>query len=85
MYREAIDLIVSAIVELQLWTSGAAPPPFDTWKAFEVARLRAHGRFGMLAPQSVLDAFSNLIDYFLFVREGTKAFDFRRARDWRSL
>lgn len=85
IYRSVIELTVEIIMVRQLVQAGVHQvDPLrdpDTWTRFERARLVAHGQLAIFAPQSVLDAYSELSDYFLDVADGAAQFDFRRVRE----
>jgi len=85
IYRSVIDLLVDIIMVREILKAGFQPVEpsrdLEMWRRFETARLKAHGHLAIFAPQSVLDAYSELSDYFLQVAEGTLQYEFGRARE----
>ena len=85
IYRSVVDLLVEIIMVRQLVKAGVhqIDPMRDvaTFTRFETARLKIHGQLAIFAPQSVLDAYSELSDYFLDVADGKLEYDFRRVRE----
>jgi len=85
IYRSVIDLLVEIIMVRQLVKAGVYQldpmRDLETFKRFETARLKIHGQLAIFAPQSVLDAYSELSDYFLDIADGKLQYDFPRARE----
>ena len=85
IYRSVVDLLVEIIMVRQLVKAGVYQldpmRDLETFKRFETARLKIHGQLAIFAPQSVLDAYSELSDYFLDIADGKLQYDFPRARE----
>lgn len=81
-YRYAVDLVAGLVAEMGRAAGGRTTPGQALMEVdqFERERLRLYGYLGMLAPQEVMDAQDNLIDWILGVVEGTLAFDWTELR-----
>src|SRR5262249_28296281 len=80
LYRSIVDLLVEIVMVREFVKAGQPQDP-AAWARFEIARLKAHGHLAIFAPQAVLDAYADLVDFFLDVADGKAAYDFRHVRD----
>lgn len=65
-----IDIIAEILGDFDNFKSTGIPLPNERKDALNRARIRIYGYIGMIAPQAVMDAQDQLIDYLLQVANG---------------
>lgn len=80
IYRKVADIIADLLVDINIALGSGNPLPAEVVMNFERQRLRITGYLGMLAPQNVMDAYDNMVDYLLSVIEGKSHFDWNEVR-----
>lgn len=83
IYRGVVDLIATLLAkldanEMNRLPSDEAVKHFDS---FNEQRIRLYGYMAMFAPQSVLDAQDQLIDYLLLVSYGRESYQWEAVRE----
>jgi hypothetical protein len=83
VYRQVADLITDSLAAFDQWRQGRLPPEqaVSLIGAFNRGRLRAYAYLGMVAPQSVMDAFDEWTDYILDALDG-KPYEWTRIREF---
>jgi len=78
IYRAAIDIVADMVATLEKHTRGTLTPieGAEALERFYKSRLQLYGYLGMLAPQAVMDAQDEMMEFLLDVIEG------KRAGDW---
>lgn len=80
IYRLGADLIAEMLGNLDQATDIGQLPTQAQIDAFNRGRIKAYAYVGMIAPQSVMDAFDELIDYLLMISHGEEAYDWEMVR-----
>jgi hypothetical protein len=80
IYRKVADIIADLLVDMNIALGSGTQLPVEAVMNFERQRLRITGYLGMLAPQNVMDAYDNLVDYLLGIIEGKSQFDWNEVR-----
>jgi hypothetical protein len=81
-YRLMIDIIAEVLGDFDTFTATGTAFPKERFDAFNRARIRMYGYIGMIAPQLVMDAQDQLIDYLLEVAHGQKTYEWQTVRDY---
>lgn len=82
VYRLMIDIIAEVLGDFDSFTSTGKPFPQERFDALNKARIRMYGYIGMIAPQAVMDAQDQLIDYLLQVAHGRKIYEWLTVREF---
>lgn len=82
IYRLMIDIIAEVLGDFDSFTTTGKPFPQVRFDALNRARIRMYGYIGMIAPQSVMDAQDQLIDYLLQVAHGRKSYEWLTVREY---
>lgn len=82
VYRLMIDIIAEVLGDFDSFTTTGKPFPQERFDALNRARIRMYGYIGMIAPQSVMDAQDQLIDYLLQVAHGRKVYEWLTVREY---
>ncbi len=82
-YRAVIDVIARLLAALDSHESGRLAPQeanarFDE---FNEQRLKIYGYLAMIAPQAVMNAQDNLIDYLLLISHNNAEYDWEKVRE----
>lgn len=82
IYRGAVDLIAILLAKLDAHEMNRLPPDeaVKHFDSFNEHRIRLYGYMAMFAPQSVMDAQDELIDYLLQVSHGVKPYQWETVR-----
>ena len=83
IYRGVIDVVAKVLAAFDEHYSGRLDPE-DAKKhyhEFNQERLRMYGYLGMLAPQSIMDAQDNLMDYLIEVSNGIDQYNWGKVRE----
>ncbi|MBW8041835.1 MAG: hypothetical protein FVQ85_17805 [Planctomycetes bacterium] len=82
IYRQVVDIIADLLTDINTALATGNPLPLEVTLAFERRRLRIYGYLGMLAPQNVMDAYDQMIDYLLSVIiENSNIYQWETVRD----
>lgn len=73
-YRIVIDLVSEVLGDFDLWEETKQPLPAARKDAANRARIKAYGYLGLLASQSVMDAFDRLFDHLLLIAHGNASY-----------
>jgi hypothetical protein len=80
IYRLGADLIAEILGNMDKGeTVGRLPSP-EEMDVFNRGRIKAYAYIGMIAPQSVMDAFDSLIDYLLLIAHGNAPYKWEAVR-----
>ena len=82
-YRAALDVVSNILAALDAHESGRVKPE-DAGKIFDQFnenRLRVYGYLAMLAPQPVMDAQDELMDYVLQITGGSAEYNWETVRE----
>lgn len=82
IYRGVIDLIASLLSKLDAYQMQQLPPD-EAVKHFDIfneQRIRLYGYMAMFAPQAVMDAQDELVDYLLQVSHGSLLYEWTLVR-----
>lgn len=82
VYRLMIDIIAEVLGDFDSFTTTGRPFPQERFDALNRARIRMYGYIGMIAPQAVMDAQDQLIDYLLQVAHGRKVYEWLTVREY---
>ena len=82
IYRLMIDIVAEVLGDFDSFTTTGKPFPQERFDALNRARIRMYGYIGMIAPQSVMDAQDQLIDYLLQVAHGQKSYEWLTVREY---
>ena len=81
-YRLMIDIIAEVLGDFDSYTTTGKPFPPERFDALNRARIRMYGYIGMIAPQPVMDAQDQLIDYLLQVAHGKSVYHWLTVREY---
>lgn len=70
IYRLMIDMVAELLGDFDAFQETGKPFPIERFDLLNRTRIKIYGYIGMIAPQSVMDAQDNLIDYLLLVARG---------------
>lgn len=80
-YRQAIDVIVDILADFdKISTTGIRETP-NRYHELNRRRLQAYRYLGMLAGQSVMDAFDKLFDYIFEIAHGETPYVWTKVRE----
>ncbi len=81
-YRAVIDVIANMLGYIDSVRAGRTNPAEaeKTYDAFNKKRIQLYGYLGMLAPQNVMDAQDELVDYLLNVKDGKVLYEWPQIR-----
>lgn len=82
VYRLMIDIIAEVLGDFDSFSTTGKPFPQERFDALNRARIRMYGYIGMIAPQAVMDAQDQLIDYLLQVAHGRKVYEWIVVREY---
>jgi hypothetical protein len=82
IYRLMIDIIAEVLGDFDTFTATGKPFPPERFDALNRARIKIYGYIGMIAPQAVMDAQDQLIDYLLQVAHGGKPYVWLTVREF---
>lgn len=82
IYRLMIDIIAEVLGDFDTFTATGKPFPTERFDALNRARIKIYGYIGMIAPQAVMDAQDQLIDYLLQVAHGSKPYVWLTVREF---
>lgn len=82
IYRGVVDLIATLLAKLDAHEMNRLPPDeaVKHFDSFNEQRIRLYGYMAMFAPQSVMDAQDQLIDYLLQVSHGVESYQWETVR-----
>lgn len=82
IYRGVVDLIAALLAKLDAHEMNRLPPDeaVKHFDSFNEQRIRLYGYMAMFAPQSVMDAQDDLIDYLLQVSHGVETYQWETVR-----
>jgi len=82
-YRFAIDGAAKLLADISALAGGlpGARPFEQAFAEFDATRIRAYGHMAMVAPQAVMDAYDEMVEYFIRVRSGAEEQDWFKARN----
>lgn len=82
IYRGVVDLISALLAKLDAHEMNRLPPDeaVKHFDSFNEQRIRLYGYMAMFAPQSVMDAQDDLIDYLLRVSHGAETYQWETVR-----
>lgn len=83
-YGFAIDGASKLLADLSALAGGlpSARPFEQAFADFDAVRIRAYGHMAMVAPQPVMDAYDEMVEYFIHVRSGEEKPDWVKARNF---
>lgn len=83
IYRKIIDLVATLLANLDAFHSGRLPKADAErhYDLFNEQRIQVYGYLAMFAPQAVMDAQDNLIDYLLRVAQGQQPYVWKEVRE----
>jgi hypothetical protein len=81
-YRAIIDVVASILASFDAHQLGHLTNEQRTQKfhEFNEQRLRVYGYLAMLAPQAVMDAQDNLMDYLIKISHGSDTYEWEKVR-----
>ncbi|MDP3745220.1 MAG: hypothetical protein Q8Q76_12915 [Methylotenera sp.] len=82
IYRLMIDVVAEVLGDFDSFTATGKPFPQERFDSLNRARIRIYGYIGMIAPQAVMDAQDQLIDYLLQVAHGGKSYEWLTVREY---
>jgi len=82
VYRLMIDIIAEVLGDFDSFTTTGKPFPQERFDALNRARIRMYGYIGMIAPQAVMDAQDQSIDYLLQVAHGKQIYKWLTVREY---
>lgn len=82
-YRIVIDVIARILATLDSFEGGRlhADDAATRFDEFNEQRIRVYGYLAMLAPQSVMDAQDNLMDYLLKISNNSATYEWEKVRE----
>jgi len=82
IYRLSADIICDFLADMDfIQIHGKAPADGAArMDQFNRSRMKAYGYLGMLAPQTVMDAFDALVDHLIMISGGREPYDWPRVR-----
>lgn len=82
-YGFAIDGVAKLLAEFSASVNNVpGAKPFNVaFDEFDGLRIRAYGHMAMVAPQSVMNAYDSLIEYFIAIRYGERQANWKEGRE----
>jgi len=81
IYRQGSAMLSDALADLDLMTFNVKlPDAAIRYDKFNRQRLKVYADLAMIAPQSVMDAYDDLIDYVLVVTQAKQAYVWQTVR-----
>ncbi|QFT55797.1 hypothetical protein [Microbulbifer sp. THAF38] len=82
VYRSAIDIIANLLATIEAYQDGklSTAEAENLFALFNEKRIQVYGYLAMMAPQEVMDAQDDLIDYLLVVINSDTPYDWRLVR-----
>lgn len=83
MYRAIVDVVARILSAYDSHQMGRLQPQDagSRFDEFNEQRLRVYGYLAMLAPQSVMDAQDQLMDYLIKIANGSVGYEWKIVRD----
>ncbi len=82
VYRLMIDIISDILGDFDSIQLTGQPLPRERFDTLNRARIRIYGYIGMIAPQAVMNAQDQLMDYLLEVADGNKPYVWVKVREF---
>lgn len=81
-YKEIADMVARLLAKLDSAMQGRLKPDemAKSFDEFNEQRIRVYGYLGMFAPQSVMDAQDELVDYLLLVLHNNEKYEWELVR-----
>ena len=82
-YRAIVDVVARILSAFDSHQMGRLQPQEagSRFDEFNEQRLRVYGYLAMLAPQSVMDAQDQLMDYLIKIANGSVVYEWQKVRD----
>lgn len=82
-YRAIVDVVARILSAFDSHQMGRLQPQEagSRFDEFNEQRLRVYGYLAMLAPQSVMDAQDQLMDYLIKIANGSVGYEWQKVRD----
>jgi hypothetical protein len=81
IYRQVVKVIADLLTDINTALLTGNQLPAEVVLNFERRRLYVYGYLGMLAPQTVMDSYDQLIDYLLSVINGETPYQWEVVRE----